>query len=149
MLATTLRFVTNILYLLATASGDNIQKMSPISKFCHQQPKIVTNVHLSPMWPTKLNQKTSMSSMSNFMSLFVSQKFLIDTFLPINWKNKSQIRYMSISMGTQKIWNLCNYFPKFNDLTLATIFSNFQRNQALFKALSCTMKVHYATGMIL
>ena len=84
MLATTLKFVTNILYLLATASGTNIQKMSSISKFCHQHPKIVTNVHLSPMWPTKWNQKTSMSSMSNFMSLFVSQKFLIDTFLAMN-----------------------------------------------------------------
>ena len=37
-------FVTNILYLLALASGTNIQKMSPISKFCHQHPKIVTNI---------------------------------------------------------------------------------------------------------
>ena len=37
-------FVTNILYLLALASGTNIQKMSPISKFCNQHPKIFTNI---------------------------------------------------------------------------------------------------------
>ena len=40
-------FVTNILYLLALVSGTNIlylQKMSPISKFCHQHPTIITNI---------------------------------------------------------------------------------------------------------
>ena len=37
-------FVTNILYLFALASGTNIQKMSPISKFCHQHPKNVTSI---------------------------------------------------------------------------------------------------------
>ena len=35
MLVTVLTvFVTNILYLLTLASGNNIQKFSPISKFC-------------------------------------------------------------------------------------------------------------------
>ena len=34
-------FVTNILCCLTLASGTYIQKMSPISKCCHQQPKIV------------------------------------------------------------------------------------------------------------
>ena len=37
-------FVTNILYLLTLASGTNIQKMSPISKFCHQDK--VTNIYV-------------------------------------------------------------------------------------------------------
>ena len=37
-------FVTNIPCLQALASGINIQKMSLISKFCHQHPKIVTNI---------------------------------------------------------------------------------------------------------
>ena len=45
MLVTVLAdFVTNILYLLALASGTNIQKMSPILKFRHQHPQIVTNI---------------------------------------------------------------------------------------------------------
>ena len=34
---------THILYLLTLASGTNIQKMSPRSKFCRQNSKIVTN----------------------------------------------------------------------------------------------------------
>ena len=37
-------FVTNILYLSTLSSGTNIQKMSPISKFYHQHPKIITNI---------------------------------------------------------------------------------------------------------
>ena len=49
MLVTVLAdFVTNILYLLALASGTNIQKMSPISKFYREHLKNVTNIHLSP-----------------------------------------------------------------------------------------------------
>ena len=49
MLVTVLAdFATNILYLLALASGTNIQKMSPISKFCQQHPKIVTNIYVAP-----------------------------------------------------------------------------------------------------
>ena len=36
--------VTNILYLSTLSSGTNIQKMLPTSKFCHQHPKIVTNI---------------------------------------------------------------------------------------------------------
>ena len=40
-------FVTNILYLLALGSGTNIQKMSPMSKLCHQYSKIVTNIYVS------------------------------------------------------------------------------------------------------
>ena len=45
MLVTVLAiFVTSILYLLTLVSGTNIQKRSPISKFCHQHPKIVTNI---------------------------------------------------------------------------------------------------------
>jgi len=45
MLVTVLTdFVTNILFLLPFTSGTNIQKISPISKFCHQHPKIVTNI---------------------------------------------------------------------------------------------------------
>ena len=43
MLVTVLAvFVTIILYLLTLTSGTNNQKMSPISKFCHSHPKIVT-----------------------------------------------------------------------------------------------------------
>ena len=43
MLVTVLaHFVTNILFLLLLASGTNIEKMSPISKFCHQHK--VTNI---------------------------------------------------------------------------------------------------------
>ena len=38
-------FVSNIFYLLTLASGSNIQKMSPISKFPHHHPKIVTNIN--------------------------------------------------------------------------------------------------------
>ena len=38
-------FVTNILYLLTLVSGTNNQKMSPISRFCHWHPKIVTNIY--------------------------------------------------------------------------------------------------------
>ena len=45
MLVTVLAvFVTNILYLSSLAPGTNIQKMSPISKLCHQHPKIVTKI---------------------------------------------------------------------------------------------------------
>ena len=45
MLVTVLAiFVTKILYLPTLSSGINIQKMSPISKFCHQHQK------LSPTW---------------------------------------------------------------------------------------------------
>ena len=45
MLVTVLAFfATNILYLLTLASGTNIQKMSSISNFCHQHPKIVADI---------------------------------------------------------------------------------------------------------
>ena len=44
MLVTVLAvLVTNIYYLFTLASGTNIQKMSPTSKFCHQQPKNFTS----------------------------------------------------------------------------------------------------------
>ena len=49
MLVTVLAvFVTNILYHSTLASGTNVQKMSPISKFCHQHTNIVTNIKLPP-----------------------------------------------------------------------------------------------------
>ena len=52
MLVTVLAdFVANILYLLALASGISIQKMSPISKFCHQHPKIVNNIYVAQLKP--------------------------------------------------------------------------------------------------
>ena len=38
--------VANIHYLFTLASGTNIPKMSPTSKFCHQHPKIVINVKI-------------------------------------------------------------------------------------------------------
>ena len=45
MLVTALTvFVINILYFLTLAPRTNILKMSQISKFCHQHPKIVTNI---------------------------------------------------------------------------------------------------------
>ena len=48
MLVTVLSvFVTNILYSLKLASSTNIQKMSPISKFCQQHWKIVTNIYVA------------------------------------------------------------------------------------------------------
>ena len=48
MLVTVLAIlVTNIHYLFILASGTDIQKMSPRSKFCHQHPKIVSNFNLS------------------------------------------------------------------------------------------------------
>ena len=43
-------FVTNIHYLFTLATGTNIQKMLPTSKFCHQHQKIVTNYK----WPTSV-----------------------------------------------------------------------------------------------
>ena len=45
ILATVLTtFVTNIHYVLTSASGISTAKMSPTSRFCHQRPKMVTNV---------------------------------------------------------------------------------------------------------
>ena len=47
MLVTALAIlVTNIHYVFIQASGSNIQKMLPTSKFCHQYSTIVTN-----FWP--------------------------------------------------------------------------------------------------
>ena len=46
-------FVTNIRYLLTIAMGTNIQNMSPISKFCHQHPTIVTDIYVATiLWCT-------------------------------------------------------------------------------------------------
>jgi len=42
-----LPFATNLLYVSTLASSTNIQNMSPISKFCHQDRHKVTNIHLS------------------------------------------------------------------------------------------------------
>ena len=45
MLVTVLaNFVPNTLHLLTLAPGTNIQKISSMSKFCHRNPKIVTNI---------------------------------------------------------------------------------------------------------
>ena len=58
MLVTVLAIlVTNIHYLFTLASGTNIPKMSPTSKFGYEHPKIVTNVKS----PTSLSPNLSRS----------------------------------------------------------------------------------------
>ena len=48
MLVTVLAvFVPNVLYLSTLAFGTNIRKMPPISKFRHQDPKIVINIYVA------------------------------------------------------------------------------------------------------
>ena len=50
MLVTVLAIlITNIHYPFALASGTNIQKISPTSKFSHQHPKIVINFMMPPL----------------------------------------------------------------------------------------------------
>ena len=51
--------ITNIHYLFTLASGTNIQRMLPTSKFCHQHPKIVTNI---TMTLTSLSLKITLGS---------------------------------------------------------------------------------------
>ena len=54
--------VTNIHYLFTLASGTNIQRMLPTSKFCHQHPKIVTNF---TMTLTSLSLKITLGTHTN------------------------------------------------------------------------------------
>ena len=73
MLVTVLAdFDTNIFYILPVASGINIQKKSPISKFCHKHPKIVTNIHLSSIYVATLLFYSRFEMDENYFSVNTS-----------------------------------------------------------------------------
>ena len=83
-------FVISLLYLLTLASGTNIQKMSPISKFFHEKKNChqhkVTNIYVAKS-VRRTRYKTN-------AALFMTVILIMKTFLSLN---KTKIRQKKLS----------------------------------------------------
>ena len=103
-------FVTNILYHSTLASGTNVQKMSPISKFCHQHPKIFTDIK-SPISTCHQHQCSYICFLRPVFNWF-NQRFTWDGFSwSITWLNYSMLWFYTFKKTKMLIWPI--YSRKF------------------------------------
>ena len=79
--------------LSALESGTSILKMSPISKFCHQHPKIVTNIKspTSTCYQHLCRHQSPMSDSFNVFFLFSPVVFKISVCPVVRWTIKNRL----------------------------------------------------------
>ena len=94
--------ITNIHYRFTLASGTNILKMSPTSKFCQQHSKINTNVKSPPSLSPFLTSVTIFQVHLNFPTSV--RTFQVQRNFPTSaklWKKLSKFaRVFSTSLGS-------------------------------------------------
>ena len=117
MLVTVLAFlVTNIHYLFTLASGTNIQKMSPTSKFSHQHPQIVptlshqhndvTNITVTPQSPDCgidfINGSTKTIYSTEQYYHEAKWSFPVVPYLPIFSPAKSNCQFLPVELSVTR-----------------------------------------------
>ena len=106
--------VTNIHYRFTLASGTNILKMSPTSKFCQQHSKINTNVKSPPSLSPFLTSVTIFQVQRNFPT---SAKL---------WKKLSKFaRVFSTSLGSFQLKQILYNLKLFNFSFFPSALSNY------------------------
>ena len=115
--------VTNIHSLFILASGTNIQKMSPTSKFCHQDPKFIT----------KLVTPTLVINITVIPNLFNSSYKAITCWNSLFWKRYAINNFINIiiyDIILEMVW-----IEKFSELTI-NIRVTISLSHFYFKCLS-------------